>query len=203
MGNEYVFQLLASGNITTLDRYRPPTIVTACPHCFNTLSAEYPQLGGRYEVVHHSTYLARLVEEGRLVPSGEAVGSVTFHDPCYLARYNDVVADPRNVLRVLPGAELHEMERHGKGTFCCGAGGGRMWMEETRGTRINTERTRQALETGAGTVATACPFCLVMMRDGLAETTSGAQARDIAEVLAASLPPGGPPAASPAPNAPT
>jgi Fe-S oxidoreductase len=187
MGNEYVFQLLASGNVATLDRYRPPTIVTACPHCFNSLSSEYPQLGGHYQVVHHSTYLARLVEEGRLQPGDGDAGSITYHDPCYLARYNDVVADPRRVLRVLPGAELREMERHGKGTFCCGAGGGRMWMEETRGTRINSERTRQALETGADTVATACPFCLVMMRDGIAETAASVRAQDIAEILAGSL----------------
>jgi Fe-S oxidoreductase len=191
MGNEYVYQMLAMANVETLSRYDPPTIVTACPHCFNTISNEYGQFGGHYEVVHHSTYLARLVAEGRLRASafGQA-GSLTYHDACYLSRYNGVMAEPRAVLEALPGVELREMERHGRETFCCGAGGGRMWMEEDRGTRINVERTRQALDTGADTVATACPFCLVMMRDGLADAASSRRtvaAMDIAEVLAARL----------------
>jgi Fe-S oxidoreductase len=195
MGNEYVFQMLATGNIETLRRYRPTTIVTACPHCFNTLGNEYGQLGGHFQVVHHSTFLAALVAGGRLKPEtieGREGATLTYHDACYLARYNDVMADPRAVLGAVPGVEIREMERHGRGTFCCGAGGGRMWMEENRGTRINSERTRQALETGADTIATACPFCLVMMRDGLAETPAGragTQARDVAEILAGSLPP--------------
>jgi len=195
MGNEYVFQMLATGNIETLRRYRPKTIVTACPHCFNTIGNEYGQLGGHFQVMHHSTFLAQLVADGRLTPElieGRENATLTYHDACYLARYNDVMADPRAVLGAVPGVEVREMERHGRGTFCCGAGGGRMWMEENRGTRINSERTRQALETGAETIATACPFCLVMMRDGLAETPAGAggtQARDIAEILAGSLAP--------------
>jgi Fe-S oxidoreductase len=195
MGNEYVFQMLATSNVETLNGYGATTVITACPHCFNTLGNEYPRFGGRYEVVHHSTYLARLLDEGRLrIDDGEAARrSITFHDACYLARYNDVTLDPRRVLNVLPGVRLDEMERHGKETFCCGAGGGRMWMEEDRGTRINVERTRQALETGAGTVATACPFCLVMLRDGLADAgqrAAGVQARDIAELLAEAAVPG-------------
>jgi len=196
MGNEYVFQMLAQGNIATLDRYRPKTIVTACPHCFNTLGNEYGQLGGHYEVVHHSAFLSRLVEEGRLRsadpgdPASVAPRTLTYHDSCYLARYNDVIAQPRAVLGAVPGVELREMDKHGRSGFCCGAGGGRMWMEETRGTRINAERTRQALETGAETVATACPFCLVMLKDGLADAgdrAGGVQAQDVAEILAASL----------------
>ncbi len=195
MGNEYVFQMLAKGNIATLDRYKPRTIVTACPHCFNTLGNEYGQLGGHYEVVHHSTFLSRLVEEGRLRPDRADARTMTYHDSCYLARYNGVIADPRSVLGSVPGIELREMEKNGRGGFCCGAGGGRMWMEEDRGTRINAERTRQALETGAQGVATACPFCLVMLRDGLADAPDGQGkdilAQDIAEILAASLPPGG------------
>ncbi|MBA3778751.1 MAG: 4Fe-4S dicluster domain-containing protein [Chloroflexi bacterium] len=194
MGNEYVYQMLATGNIETLNRYRPKTIVTACPHCFNTIGNEYGQLGGNYEVMHHSEYLSRLVADGRLRSDASGAGTLTYHDPCYLSRYNDVVEAPRAVLGSLPGAELREMDRHGKETFCCGAGGGRMWMEESRGTRINVERTRQALETGADTIATACPFCLVMMRDGLADAGAGdgaratgrdgVEARDIAEILA-------------------
>jgi Fe-S oxidoreductase len=199
MGNEYVFQMLATANVETLNGYGARTVITACPHCFNTLGNEYARFGGRYDVVHHSTYLSRLIDEGRLrIPDDEtAKRSITYHDSCYLARYNGVTVDPRRVLNVLPGVRLDEMERHGKETFCCGAGGGRMWMEEDRGTRINIERTRQALETGAGTVATACPFCLVMLRDGLADAgqrAAGVQARDIAELLAESSVRGGEPA---------
>ncbi len=200
MGNEYVFQILAQGNIQTLERYRAGerTIVTACPHCFNTLANEYGQLGGRYRVVHHSQYLADLLASGRLrtwAGDGET-RTVTYHDACYLVRYNDVAASPRDVLGAVPGVELREMERSGRNTFCCGAGGGRMWMEETRGTRINAERTRQALETGADTVATGCPFCMTMLKDGLADAGHGAgtdapvSSADIAEILAGSLVPG-------------
>jgi Fe-S oxidoreductase len=195
MGNDYVFQILASGNVDTLNRYRmgERTIVTACPHCFNTIANEYGQLGGQFRVVHHSVYLQELLSEGRLAldGSGALLRSVTFHDSCYMARYNDVIAAPRDVLGSVPGVELREMERSGRNTFCCGAGGGRMWMEETRGTRINAERTRQALETGAETVATSCPFCMVMMRDGLADAAPAGDvtAQDIAELLAGSLAP--------------
>jgi Fe-S oxidoreductase len=199
MGNDYVFQILASGNVETLNRYGmgERTIVTACPHCFNTIGNEYGQLGGSFSVVHHSVYLQRLLADGRLrVADTAAAGSVTFHDSCYLARYNGVIAAPRDVLGAVPGVELREMERSGRNSFCCGAGGGRMWMEETRGTRINAERTRQALETGASTVATSCPFCMTMLKDGLADAAATAApgsgtvtARDIAEILADSLAP--------------
>jgi Fe-S oxidoreductase len=196
MGNDYVFQILAGGNVETLNRYGmgERTIVTACPHCFNTIGNEYGQLGGNFQVVHHSAYLQGLLANGRLRVAddgAEAVGAVTYHDSCYLARYNGVVAAPRDVLGAVPGLELREMEKSGRNTFCCGAGGGRMWMEETRGTRINAERTRQALETGASTVATACPFCMTMLKDGLSDAQSGAaakggivSARDISEILA-------------------
>jgi Fe-S oxidoreductase len=198
MGNDYVYQILASGNVETLNRYGmgERSIVTACPHCFNTIGNEYGQLGGSYSVVHHSVYLQRLLADGRLrvadadggSGSASPVGSVTFHDSCYMARYNGVVAAPRDVLGAVPGLELREMEKSGKNTFCCGAGGGRMWMEETRGTRINAERTRQALETGAETVATSCPFCMTMIKDGLADAATDGpgtvSARDIAEILA-------------------
>ena len=199
MGNDYVFQILAAGNVETLDRYGmgEKTIVTACPHCFNTIGNEYGQLGGNYRIVHHSTYLAELLQNGRLqtVPEDATAttgdhrpGSVTVHDSCYLARYNNVIAAPRDVLGAA-GVSITEMEKSGKNTFCCGAGGGRMWMEETRGTRINAERSRQVLETGAETVATSCPFCMVMMSDGLAAADGGGAVAtmDISEVLAARL----------------
>jgi len=200
MGNEYVFQMLAAANVDTLERYRmgERTIVTACPHCFNTLSNEYAEFGGRYAVKHHSVYLAELLASGRLATVPEDAerstgdhgpGSVTVHDSCYLARYNGVVGAPRDVLGAA-GVPVVEMARSGRQTFCCGAGGGRMWMEETRGARINAERTRQVLETGADAVATACPFCMVMMKDGLAEAgqdDAGVVALDVSEVLAARL----------------
>jgi Fe-S oxidoreductase/nitrate reductase gamma subunit len=199
MGNDYVFQMLASAAVDTLNRYRmgERTIVTACPHCFNTIGNEYGQLGGSYRVVHHSQFLAELVASGRLATVPEDAtsstgdhrpGSVTVHDSCYLARYNGVTMAPRDVLGAA-GADIVEMEQSFEKTFCCGAGGGRMWMEETRGTRINAERTRQVLETGATTVATACPFCMVMLSDGLAAAEGGAgvAALDVSEVLAARL----------------
>jgi Fe-S oxidoreductase len=200
MGNEYVYQILAGGNIETLNRYgmAERSIVTACPHCFNTIANEYGQLGGTFDIVHHSVYLQGLLASGRLRTvesdgAGNPSRAVTFHDSCYMARYNNVIAAPRDVLGSVAGVELREMERSGKNSFCCGAGGGRMWMEETRGTRINAERTRQALETGAEVVATNCPFCMTMMKDGLAEAESNSSglvsAADIAELLADSLAP--------------
>jgi Fe-S oxidoreductase len=201
MGNDYVYQLLAGAAVDTLNKYKmgERTIVTACPHCFNTIGNEYGQLGGAFKISHHSTFLGDLVASGRLATLPEEAGSetgdhrpgsVTVHDSCYLARYNGVIAAPRSVLGAA-GVDVVEMERSGKTTFCCGAGGGRMWMEETRGTRINAERSRQVLETGAETVATSCPFCMVMMSDGLsAAAQDGARtvnAMDISEVLAARL----------------
>jgi len=191
MGNEYVFQLLAAQNVETLRKYGPPRIVTACPHCFNTIANEYPQMGGTFEVIHHSAFLAGLLGDGRLStlvgPAGAAAQRVTFHDACYLARYNGVVAPPRDVLGAVPGLELAEMDRHGRQSFCCGAGGGRMWMEESRGTRVNAERARQALATGAEAVAVGCPFCLTMLGDGLAAdpaNQAGVTTLDLAEILA-------------------
>jgi len=204
MGNDYVFQMLATGNIETLNRYQmgERTIVTACPHCFNSIGVEYGQLGGTFRVVHHAAYLRELLAGGRLRVidadarsdgSGGTGRSVTLHDSCYLTRYNGIVEEPREVLGSIAGLELREMENRGKQTFCCGAGGGRMWMEETRGTRINESRTAQALATGASTVATECPFCMTMLKDGLEAAQSGTggtvRAIDIAELLAESLAP--------------
>ena len=199
MGNEYVFQILAGQNIETLNRYRmgERTIVTACPHCFNTIGVEYGQLGGTFTIRHHSEYLSDLVASGRLALGADGLPrSVTYHDSCYLARYNGVIAAPRDVLGAIPGVELVEMDAHGRQTFCCGAGGGRMWMEESRGTRVNAARTLQVLDTGASTVATACPFCMVMLRDGLtdagrSEGEDAVTAQDISELLAAAIAPFG------------
>lgn len=199
MGNDYVYQILASGNVETLNRYGmgERTIVTACPHCFNTIGNEYGQLGGQFTIVHHSTYLAGLVASGRLATLPEDAtsetgdhrpGAVTVHDSCYLARYNNVVTAPRDVLGAA-GAAITELDKSGKDTFCCGAGGGRMWMEETRGTRINAERARQVVASGAATVATSCPFCMVMLSDGLAAADGGqaVATMDVSEVLAARI----------------
>jgi Fe-S oxidoreductase len=204
MGNDYVFQMLATGNIETLNRYAmgERTIVTACPHCFNSIGNEYGQLGGHFRVIHHAAYLRELLASGRLRVvdadaradgNGGTGRSVTLHDSCYLTRYNGIVDEPREVLGSIAGLELREMDNRGRNTFCCGAGGGRMWMEETRGTRINESRTAQALETGASTVATECPFCMTMLKDGLEAAQSGTggtvKAIDIAELLAESLAP--------------
>jgi Fe-S oxidoreductase len=198
MGNDYVYQMLATSNVETLNRYRmgEKTIVTACPHCFNSIGNEYGQLGGQFRVLHHSAFLRELLADGRLrVIDDEATPkrTVTLHDSCYMARYNDVVAEPRDVLGAVPGLELVEMEKNGKNAFCCGAGGGRMWMEESRGTRINASRTDQALATGASAVATECPFCMTMLRDGLeaaeGNVAGAVRAIDIAELLAESLAP--------------
>lgn len=199
MGNEYVFQMLAGQNIETLNKYgmSERTIVTACPHCFNTIGNEYTQLGGKFKIRHHSEFLSDLVRTGRLKlgADGLPTRTITYHDSCYLARYNGVIDAPRDVIGSIPGVTMVEMEEHGRQAMCCGAGGGRMWMEENRGTRINAARTEQALATDAGTVATACPFCMVMLRDGIAEAGRGADtanpvtSADISELLAAALAP--------------
>ena len=183
MGNEYVFQSLAEKNVETLNEVSPQTIITSCPHCFNTLSSEYPDFGGNYNVRHHSEFLAELVRAGRLEPTaGDA--SITYHDSCYLARHNDVLGAPRELVAAV--GKPVEMQRNGKRTFCCGAGGAHMWLEE-RGSPINEDRVREAAETGAKTLAVACPFCSVMLDDGI--RTSGVDLRvtDIATLLADSI----------------
>jgi Fe-S oxidoreductase len=184
MGNEYVFQSFAQENVATLNEARVTKIVASCPHCFNTLAREYPDFGGRYEVVHHSQLLADLVRQGRLRPvAGEE--TVTYHDSCYLARHNDVLSSPREIVSRI-GKPL-EMARSGKQTFCCGAGGGHLWMEE-RGSQINEERAREAAATGAGTLAVACPFCTVMLDDGVRQVGADMRVADIATLLAEALP---------------
>jgi len=183
MGNEYVFQAAAEQNVATLNEQGVTKIVASCPHCFNTLANEYGDFGGTYEVLHHTELLAELVESGRLAPVAGAA-SITYHDSCYLARHNDVRMEPRKLLNVI--GQPVEMKRSGKQTFCCGAGGAHMWMEE-RGTQINVERVREAAETGAETLAVACPFCTVMLDDGVREVGTGMRVADVATLLAESL----------------
>jgi Fe-S oxidoreductase len=183
-GNEFVFQQLALQNIETLNELGVTKVITQCPHCFNTLANEYPQFGGDYEVLHHSQMLLRLLDEERIKPKNGAAGAVTFHDPCYLGRHNDVFLAPREVAGAV--GDLVEMRRNGTKAFCCGAGGGQMWMEEQTGKKINLERTEEAVATGAGTIATGCPFCYVMLDDGVKDLGRDEQVavKDIAMLLA-------------------
>jgi Fe-S oxidoreductase len=183
MGNEYLFQAHAETNVSTLNEAGVTKIVASCPHCFNTLGNEYGDFGGDYEVMHHSELIAELLRDGRLKPNNDA-RSITYHDSCYLARHNDVRADPRELVAAV-GAPV-EMERSGKRTFCCGAGGAHMWMEE-RGGLINEERARQAAETGADTLAVACPFCTVMLDDGVKARGSDMRVVDVSTLIAESL----------------
>jgi Fe-S oxidoreductase len=183
MGNEYVFQSFAERNVATLNGAGVTKIVASCPHCFNTLASEYPDFGGRYAVVHHTELLAELVREGRLAPAADG-RSITYHDSCYLARHNDVRSAPRELVAAV--GQPVEMKRSGERTFCCGAGGAHMWMEE-RGTAINEERVRQATETGASTLAVACPFCTVMLDDGVRSSGSDLRVVDVSTLLVESL----------------
>ena len=183
MGNEYVFQGYAEQNVSTLNEQGVTKIVASCPHCFNTLANEYPDFGGTYEVVHHSELLAQLVREGTLTPRADTK-PITYHDSCYLARHNDVRTEPRELVAAV-GRPV-EMKRSGKQTFCCGAGGAHMWMEE-RGRPINAERVREAAETGAATLAVACPFCTVMLDDGVRDAGAELRVADVSVLLAESL----------------
>ncbi|MBW8825412.1 MAG: respiratory nitrate reductase subunit gamma [Acidobacteria bacterium] len=182
-GNEYLFQMLATQNVETLNGMGVKKIVTQCPHCFNTLLNEYPQLGGNFEVVHHSQLLEWLIDSGKLdMRNARLDERITFHDSCYLGRHNDVYLAPRKVVGSIAGVQLVEMGRSGTAGMCCGAGGARMWMEETTGTKVNDARAREAIETGATRVATACPFCYIMLDDGVK-----GQGKDESEVRVADI----------------
>ncbi len=193
LGHEAIYLQLAQANVETLNSKHVKKIVATCPHCFNTLSREYPQIGGHYEVVHHTELLRTLVEAGRLVPVTPVNEVVTYHDPCYLGRHNNVYSAPREVLDSVPGLKSQEMHRCKERGFCCGAGGARMWMEEKIGKQVNVERTEEALATGADIVSTACPFCMVMLSDAVnAKQQSGdagdhVEVLDVAQILARSL----------------
>jgi Fe-S oxidoreductase len=195
-GNEFLYQQLALQNVEVLRENQATKVVATCAHCFNTLKNEYPQLGLQVEVVHHTQLLNRLVRDGRLTPvpaNGAVAGRpVTYHDPCYLGRHNQVYEPPRELVSALPGVELREMTRNGSRSFCCGAGGARMWMEERIGKRINIDRTEEALATGASAIATGCPFCRVMLSDGLTAAQAdgqgeGVEVLDVAQLLLAAV----------------
>ncbi|MEQ1676542.1 MAG: (Fe-S)-binding protein [Chitinophagaceae bacterium] len=197
-GNEFMFQMMAYQNIQVLNNYGIKKIVTACPHCFNTLKNEYPALGGNYEVIHHTTFLQGLIDEGKIKlsagSSGQDGGSfkgkkITYHDSCYLGRSNNIYEAPRKVLEALD-AELVEMKRCKSNGLCCGAGGAQMFKEEEKGTtRINIDRSNEAIGTGASIIASACPFCNTMMTDGvkLADKEDDVKVMDVAELVAASM----------------
>jgi Fe-S oxidoreductase len=198
IGNEFVFQMLAQQNVETLNEAfegrdkSKRKIVATCPHCFNTLGNEYGQLGGEFEVVHHTQLLAHLVATGKLTPVQPVDGGLTYHDPCYLGRHNRVFTPPREVLgSALGGAEITEMPRNSERSFCCGAGGARMWMEEKIGKRINVDRVEEAMSTGAKTIAVGCPFCSTMLSDGVNGKGAGEQVEviDVASVLLRSVRP--------------
>ncbi len=185
-GNEFVYQQLAIQNIETLDSFNIKKVITQCPHCFNTIANEYPQLGGDYEVIHHSQLLTELVNSGRIeVGTSDKPYSITYHDSCYLGRHNDIYMAPREIVGSIGGIEIREMKRQGTKSFCCGAGGGRMWMEESEGKKINIERVTEAVETGADEVAVACPFCYIMMDDGVKELgqDKSVKVRDVSLIL--------------------
>jgi Fe-S oxidoreductase len=184
LGNEFLFQMMAQQNVETLNEVGVKKIVASCPHCFNTLANEYPQLGGTYEVIHHTQLLSQLVGTGKLTPVKPLDGGLTYHDPCYLGRHNRVFAPPREVLGAVASTTgVTEMPRFAERSFCCGAGGARMWMEERIGKRINVERVEEALSTNAQTVAVSCPFCLTMLGDGVTGKKAAGAADDSVEVV--------------------
>ncbi|MEP7054405.1 MAG: (Fe-S)-binding protein [Actinomycetota bacterium] len=193
IGNEYLYQELAKANVELLNTKAAKKIVATCPHCFNTIANEYPQLGGNYETVHHTQLLAKLIDEGKLVPITPVDSNVTYHDPCYLGRHNKVYTPPREVLSAIQGLKQTEMHRCKDRGFCCGAGGARMWMEEKIGKAVNLERIDEALATNPDVVSTACPYCMVMLSDAIdAKKASGeapehVQVLDVAQILAKSL----------------
>jgi Fe-S oxidoreductase len=189
LGNEYLAQMLMKENIQTLEKYGVKKILTACPHCYHSLKNEYPQFGGNYEVIHHTELIERLVKEGKITLKESEKKSLTYHDSCYLGRYNEIYDSPRTTLKSINGIELKEMNRSRDKGFCCGAGGGRMFLEEKEGKRINIERTEEALSLNVDTIATACPFCMTMLTDGVKskDVIDKVQVKDIAEIVADSI----------------
>jgi Fe-S oxidoreductase len=193
LGNEFVFSMLAQQNVDTLNDAGIKKVVASCPHCFNSIAREYPQLGGNYEVIHHTQLLAKLVEEGKLQPVTKVDEKITYHDPCFLGRHNKVFSPPREIIEAVPGATAEEMLRCKNQGFCCGAGGARMWLEERTGKRINEERIAEALALDPDIVSTACPYCVVMLGDAVNAKKAAGEAKqsleviDVAQLLARSV----------------
>ena len=187
-GNEYLFQALAQANVDMLNAYKVKRVLTHCPHCLHTIKSEYPQFGGNYQVVHHTQLIDELIKGGKLKLDKEVKTSVAYHDSCYLGRYHDIYDAPRDIVRAIPGAQLVELPRNRSRSVCCGAGGGRFWMEETIGERINVHRATEAAAANTSTVGSACPFCLTMMRDGLNHLgKENVTAQDVAEIVAQAI----------------
>ena len=184
-GNEYLFQTLAQANIDVMNGYGVKKIIAICPHGYNALKKDYPNFGGNFEVYHHTEILAKLIEERKIKLTEPLKGSFVYHDSCFLGRYNKIYDQPRKILKAIPGIDVVEMERSLDKSFCCGAGGARMWMEEDIGERINNARTKQAIEAGADRIAVGCPFCLTMMSDGIKDNhkEETMQAWDLAELV--------------------
>ena len=189
VGNEMLFQMMAQENVETLNGYNVKKIITTCPHCLNALKHDYPQLGGNYQVIHHSEFIHQLVQSGKIKLKESLSGALTYHDPCYLGRYNNIYDQPRSILRSVSRGVVKELGRSGRESFCCGAGGGRMWMEETIGKRINLERSEEIVDLQVSNVAVGCPFCLTMIEDGMKELGKEEQIQtmDIAEIVAANM----------------
>ena len=185
MGNEFLFDTLVRKNMDTFDAHHVTHVVTSCPHCFNTFRNEYPQFGAKFEVFHHTTYLAKLIGSGLIKVDAPTIDKITLHDPCYLGRHNNVTQAPREILQTVAGTAPVEMEQHGKQSFCCGGGGGMSFVDEPAGQRVNRERARQAVASGADTVAVACPFCTTMLEDGLGgvDKERPVRVKDVAELL--------------------
>ena len=189
VGNEMMYQMMAMENIETLNSYKVKKIIASCPHCFNTLKHEYPQMDGNYEVIHHTEFISDLINQGKITLNKSQKGKLTYHDPCYLGRYNNTYDQPRSILRSLSENGLKELDRHGSESFCCGAGGGRMWLEETIGKRINVARAEEIVDNNTDSVAVACPFCLTMIEDGMKELSKeeNITTYDIAELVAENM----------------
>jgi Fe-S oxidoreductase len=189
MGDEYLFQTTCAGNIEILKSYDVKKIVTACPHCFNTLKHEYPQFGGNYEVVHHTQFIIDLIRNGRLKLGKLDITNIAYHDSCYLGRYNDIYQEPRSILRALNGSGCVELGRRLSNSFCCGGGGGHMWMEEDPDKRVNIRRVDEIIEAKVDMVATACPYCLTMFEDGVKakEMEETLRIKDLSELVAEAL----------------
>jgi len=185
LGNEYLFQSMAQYAVDVFKNYGVKKIIVNCPHCFNTLKNEYPQFGGHYEVIHAAELISRLIQEGKLTLQGEMPKKVTYHDSCYYGRYNDIYDAPREVLAKVPGTQLQEMQRHKHTGMCCGGGGGWMWMEEPQDKRVNHLRVEQALETSPDLIAVSCPFCMIMLNDGLKakDAEEKVQILDVVEIV--------------------